>query len=122
MKISTLNICIMLLWYTLVLSPYLSALLFLPVIIYESYMKKDSMRNKKLDKHYLIKAMPSIVFSKKLFKDVVAQGQECIICLDEFKDGEDYVTPMACDARHVFHSNCIQEWLGNKQNCPLCKK
>jgi len=64
------------------------------------------MRMKKLSKHYVIKAMPSVAFSKKLFKDLFAE-QECIICLEEFKEVEDYVTPLACDARHVFHSNCI---------------
>jgi hypothetical protein len=60
--------------------------------------------------------MPSIAFNKKLFNqaDGVAgpcMMDECIICLEPFVEGEDYVTPLACEGKHLFHSNCIEEWL-----------
>ena len=80
--------------------------LLLPFLISIVNKSRDRMRMKRLSKHYVIKAMPSVTFSKKLFKDLFT-ASECIICLEEFKEGEDYVTPLACDARHVFHSNCI---------------
>jgi len=69
-------------------------------------------------KHYLVKAMPSVVFSKKLFEE---GNIECSICMDEFKEGQDYVSPLSCDARHYFHSDCIEDWLVKKNECPLCK-
>lgn len=42
--------------------------------------------------------------------------------MEAFIEGEDYVTPLACDSRHFYHSDCIEEWLNNKNECPLCKK
>ena len=47
---------------------------------------------------------------------------ECLICLESFKEGEDFVTPLACDARHMYHSDCIETWLKNDNCCPFCKK
>ena len=60
-------------------------------------------------KHYLIKAMPSILFDKKIFSNENGCGimDECVICLEPFVEGEDYVTPLACDKRHMYHSDCI---------------
>jgi hypothetical protein len=57
-------------------------------------------------KHYLVKSMPSILFKKELFKDSMIMD-ECLICLEQFNEDEDYVTPLACDKRHLYHSNCI---------------
>jgi hypothetical protein len=73
-------------------------------------------------KHYLIKAMPSIIFDKKLFKESKSSYLECGICMEAFEEGYDYITPLACDARHFYHSDCIEEWLTQKNECPLCRK
>ena len=48
--------------------------------------------------------------------------EECVICLEPFTEGEDFVTPLACDKRHIYHSNCIEEWLQSENFCPMCKK
>jgi len=53
--------------------------------------------------------MPSVIFDKKLFKDT--QHLECGICMEPFEEGYDYITPLACDGRHFYHSDCIEEWL-----------
>ena len=50
--------------------------------------------------------MPSVAFDKKVFAESMLL-EECLICMEDFKEGEDYVTPLACDARHMYHSNCI---------------
>eukprot|EP01080_Neovahlkampfia_damariscottae_P012000 gene12000-5400_t len=52
---------------------------------------------------------------RKLFKD----QDTCVICYEEFKIGES-VRKLPC--LHLFHSNCIDEWLQQSRNCPLCKK
>ena len=71
-------------------------------------------------KHYLIKNMPSIMFTSELFtKDAF---RECAICMEPFQESQDYVTPLSCDARHFYHSDCIEEWLNKKNECPLCKR
>ena len=45
--------------------------------------------------------------------------KECNICLDSFKIN-DTTTTLPCD--HVFHKNCIHDWLCNeKVSCPVCR-
>lgn len=39
----------------------------------------------------------------------------------EFDDKSE-VTPLPCDIRHYFHTDCIQDWFKQNNVCPLCKK
>jgi hypothetical protein len=57
----------------MILSPLMGFCLVLPFIVSIIYKSRDRMRMKKLSKHYVIKAMPSVAFSKKLFKDLFAE-------------------------------------------------
>lgn len=43
---------------------------------------------------------------------------ECSICLIEYEN-EDHVIETKCD--HVFHMDCLTEWLTRKMECPLCR-
>lgn len=43
-----------------------------------------------------------------------------MICWSDFEE-TDMVTPLPCDIRHYFHTECIENWLQTKNNCPLCK-
>ena len=43
----------------------------------------------------------------------------CSICLDDFEDGEQ-VRELRCN--HIFHVQCIDEWLRTKDVCPLCNR
>jgi E3 ubiquitin-protein ligase DOA10 len=45
----------------------------------------------------------------------------CPICFEDFQENED-VIPLPCNEKHIFHDNCITEWLKNNNACPLCKK
>ena len=45
----------------------------------------------------------------------------CIVCYADFKD-EDQLSELACDDRHIFHTECIQKWLETDLRCPICKK
>jgi hypothetical protein len=47
--------------------------------------------------------------------------ESCTICLNEYQDLEE-VAELKCDKRHYFHSQCLEQWLKKKQECPLCKK
>ena len=45
-------------------------------------------------------------------------NRKCMICLEEFKSKEK-VTALPCI--HFFHTQCIQEWIERKNECPVCK-
>lgn len=53
----------------------------------------------------------------KVMKDEIKE-ERCSICLENFEDN-DYVLAMPCD--HIFHKNCILEWLKISYKCPLCR-
>jgi len=52
----------------------------------------------------------------------VSPDQECSICLGAL-DGEGAAEPAWRQLRcgHVFHEECLVEWLGRARHCPLCR-
>ncbi|CAL9242276.1 unnamed protein product [Arabidopsis halleri] len=44
--------------------------------------------------------------------------EPCCICQEEYTEGEDMGT---LECGHEFHSQCIKEWLKQKNLCPICK-
>ncbi|XP_030544039.1 RING-H2 finger protein ATL16-like [Rhodamnia argentea] len=44
---------------------------------------------------------------------------ECAVCLNEFQEDEKLKIIPYCS--HVFHIDCIDIWLQNNANCPLCR-
>ena len=45
---------------------------------------------------------------------------ECVVCLEEYVDGESRVMSLPCG--HEFHANCITPWFVNRRRtCPICK-
>jgi hypothetical protein len=53
----------------------------------------------------------------KNYKFSFAQNN-CSICLEKFLE-EDNIRYLPC--LHLFHGNCISEWLKRKKDCPICK-
>ncbi|RID45007.1 hypothetical protein BRARA_I01765 [Brassica rapa] len=45
-------------------------------------------------------------------------AEPCCICQEEYIEGEDMG---ALECGHDFHSQCIKEWLKQKNICPICK-
>mmetsp|Transcript_90347 Transcript_90347/g.292436 ORF Transcript_90347/g.292436 Transcript_90347/m.292436 type:complete len:558 (+) Transcript_90347:141-1814(+) len=45
--------------------------------------------------------------------------QQCMVCLAEFAEGES-LRQLGCD--HLFHRQCIDEWLRRSAACPICKQ
>ena len=56
--------------------------------------------------------------SVKYDKDKYSENYQCIICMEEFKKQEK-VKILPCD--HIFHGDCIKEWLLKQKTCPFCK-
>jgi len=47
------------------------------------------------------------------------EGDECSICIDSYKSGEELVQFRQCP--HAYHSNCLEGWFKINSTCPLCK-
>ena len=62
----------------------------------------------------IMELLPCSVLTEK--KD--GENNECIICLSEFEVG-DSITTLPCV--HIFHNECIKNWLKNNNHCPICK-
>jgi hypothetical protein len=43
----------------------------------------------------------------------------CPICLDDMMERVDELLKLKCP--HIYHMNCILEWLENKTSCPVCR-
>lgn len=44
---------------------------------------------------------------------------KCLVCQHEYEQGET-LTRLPCG--HVFHSECVAQWLGANDQCPYCRK
>jgi len=50
--------------------------------------------------------------------DHLGEQTKCLICLENFADGDDLKT-LPC--LHIYHQRCIERWLTNDNSCPVCK-
>lgn len=54
-------------------------------------------------------------------QDMLAQ-ENCAICLEKFEDGDEACTSNNQNCKHVFHHECIFEWLLKNEDCPCCRR
>jgi len=73
--------------------------------------------NRNIDREVL-NLLRTRTFSYKLGHTDPHIGDECCICLDEYKK-KSKVSRLECC--HIFHKKCIEKWLLEKPICPLCK-
>ncbi|KAK9071170.1 hypothetical protein SSX86_009738 [Deinandra increscens subsp. villosa] len=66
-----------------------------------------------------INKLPRCVFENRC-ENVGIQESNCAICLQDFKNREEGRELPKC--RHVFHLNCIDEWLIRNGSCPVCRR
>ncbi|KAK7318079.1 hypothetical protein RJT34_02777 [Clitoria ternatea] len=62
----------------------------------------------------ILDKLPRILFGEALGTDSV-----CCVCLGEFELKEELLQIPYC--KHVFHINCIGNWLQSNSTCPLCR-
>jgi hypothetical protein len=48
----------------------------------------------------------------------IVSDEPCPICFEDIKKDNEFIT--GCS--HRFHSVCINKWLENNNNCPMCRK
>jgi len=58
--------------------------------------------------------LPSVIYDKNKY----SENYQCIICMEEFQKQEK-VKILPCG--HIFHGDCIKEWLLKQKTCPFCK-
>jgi len=46
---------------------------------------------------------------------------DCSICLEVYKTGDTVCWAKIDDCDHIFHKECIHDWLKNHDECPLCR-
>lgn len=63
------------------------------------------------------------LFKKLLLKTQVMINKEngicCAICVENILQNTEIIRKLECN--HVYHINCIDNWLVFKMQCPLCK-
>ncbi|GLT94982.1 hypothetical protein SLE2022_126890 [Rubroshorea leprosula] len=67
----------------------------------------------------VIQTFPTMVYSEVKHHKIGKGALECAVCLSEFEDHETLRLIPKCD--HVFHSDCIDEWLASHTTCPVCR-
>lgn len=75
------------------------------------FIRKSRIKRKMKE---VLRKSRAISFNKTM------ESKECCICLSEFQTKEK-VRKLTCE--HIFHKNCIDEWLTNGDICcPICRK
>jgi hypothetical protein len=62
-----------------------------------------------------IQALPS---RKLEGTEQLGEQTKCLICLEQFGDGDDVKT-LPC--LHIYHQQCVERWLSTDNSCPVCK-
>lgn len=55
---------------------------------------------------------------KRAMDELEDTTEKCTICLSEFEDSED-VRRLPC--MHLFHVECVDQWLSSNKRCPICR-
>ncbi|EFJ23642.1 hypothetical protein SELMODRAFT_442810 [Selaginella moellendorffii] len=61
--------------------------------------------------------LPTIVFDESFAAS--REDNQCAVCLSDYQPGEKLQQLPVCD--HIFHVECIDEWLANNSTCPICR-
>ncbi|CAD8083006.1 unnamed protein product [Paramecium sonneborni] len=94
-------------------------IIFLPIIIgYQIYQWFRKREERSMEKKKVVDIFDEIIFDKKEHQNDI---NDCAICMCSFEDN-DKVIILTCSEKHVFHTDCIVDWLKLNSNCPLCRK
>jgi E3 ubiquitin-protein ligase ATL6/9/15/31/42/55 len=67
----------------------------------------------------VLETFPIMVYSEVKEHKIGKGSLECAVCLCEFEDDENIRLLPKCS--HVFHTDCIDEWLSSHVTCPVCR-
>lgn len=47
----------------------------------------------------------------------------CSICLENFSENDTrLVAELNCNSKHIFHVDCLSDWITTKDICPMCRE
>ncbi|KAJ4824744.1 hypothetical protein Tsubulata_032392 [Turnera subulata] len=69
-------------------------------------------------KGLMVTSISGVIMVYKSGEDHVNRS-DCVICLEEFKDGDQCRVLFHC--KHIYHQACIDTWLVKDRHCPLCR-
>jgi len=67
------------------------------------------------EQQYTTKRIPVVSFFNSQYEQ-----NNCAICLMDFEEGE-RVCQLNCHPNHIFHFECMKEWLDRNHLCPYCR-
>ncbi|XP_021742845.1 E3 ubiquitin-protein ligase ATL31-like [Chenopodium quinoa] len=67
----------------------------------------------------VVKSFPTFEYEAVKSKMIGKNTLECAVCLMEYNDIDVLRLIPKCD--HVFHAECVDDWLVNHATCPVCR-
>lgn len=100
---------------------YITSTLFSPITIQHHNMGINSFEfyNSLKDVKIGLDVLSLRTKTDVLLCDDDCNDTSCCICQDEFSSREILRKFKIC--KHIFHINCIEEWLSANKLCPLCR-
>lgn len=71
-----------------------------------------------VDKKYAPKDVSHITNNLESIKYEGTDIHECNVCIENILNGQ-YITKLDC--KHMFHTECINEWISRDNSCPCCR-
>lgn len=53
------------------------------------------------------------------YQKLGVNDEQCSICLSSLQEGEQTIRLQSC--KHVYHANCLKQWLSHGNQCPVCR-
>ena len=81
------------------------------ILAVENQIINELCNNQDID---LVERLPGVIFKTNYLNE-----SNCGICRDDFQDGE---TVKVLKCQHLFHRECLGQWLISNKKCPICEK
>jgi hypothetical protein len=94
---------------------------FYPVITYYLIKNYIARYNLLLSKFKVQKELIEITYEQFLLNNIDKKDVDiCIICTENF-ESKDKIVQLKCNTSHIFHFDCIRQWINKKPICPICR-
>lgn len=101
-------------------TPFRNNIAFFQALLVEVWdrVNIDEEGTEEQQRQVALESLPPPISYRNL--DVSSSPHECVICLEDFEDGDSCRVFSVC--KHIFHLNCVDNWLRKNLTCPICRK